>query len=242
MKTIKPKNAQSDLNRHYTGQDELWIGERYCINYNQDLISKLTRHQNGATDVLEFGAGIGTLAHLWEQSTGIKPECLEIDPKQKDILIQRGFHCYDNLSSVNKSFELIYTSNVLEHIENDLSILYQLNSKIKIGGTLVIYVPAFQILYSDFDEKLGHYRRYEKKDLLEKLNQAGFRINHAHFSDSIGFLTWLYIKMKGYTSSKSEAKKIRVYDQYIFPVSRLFDTLGCKYLFGKNLLIYAQKI
>ncbi|MBM3590534.1 MAG: class I SAM-dependent methyltransferase [Alphaproteobacteria bacterium] len=76
MKTAVPKNAQTCSKNNYAGTDELWAGEKYLINYNQDLISKLTKNQHKSNDVLEFGAGIGTLANLWLRETGIKPECL----------------------------------------------------------------------------------------------------------------------------------------------------------------------
>ncbi len=237
----KPQNAQSDCNTAYAGGDELWAGERYLINYNQDLISKLSRTQKDSRDVLEFGAGIGTLASLWEQATGTKPECLEIDPKQRRIIEERGFRCYDGLNSIRKKFDVIYTSNVLEHIEDDLLTLKQLNSKIKSGGSLIIYVPAFQFLYSQLDEKVGHYRRYEKRDLLLKLTEAGFRIDKSYFADSIGFFAWLYIKMRGYPSSDGGEQSMKIFDKYIFPISKLLDSLGCKHFFGKNILVYAQK-
>ena len=29
------------------------------------------------------------------------------------------------------------------------------------------YVPAFMILYSNFDSSIGHFRRYNKKELME---------------------------------------------------------------------------
>jgi hypothetical protein len=242
MKATKPKNAQSEFNTNFAGSDELWAGEKCLINYNQDLISKLTKNQRNAKDVLEFGAGIGTLADLWTLSTGTKPECVEIDPEQRSIIEKRGFRCYGSLHSIEKSFDVIYTSNVLEHIEEDSLTLNQLNSKIKSGGALIIYVPAFQLLYSELDEKVGHYRRYEKKALIIKLNNAGFRVSNFYFSDSIGFFAWLYIKMKGYSSKKNGVKSMRLYDKYIFPISRLMDALGCKYIFGKNILVYAQKL
>lgn len=241
MKTVTPKNAQSDSHTKYAGSDELWAGERYLVNYNQDLIAKLTKNKEHLKDVLEFGAGIGTLATLWEQATGIKPECLEIDPKQRSIIEERGFHCYDSLNSIVKKYDLIYTSNVLEHIEDDQQALEQLNSKLKDGGSLIIYVPAFQLLYSELDDKVGHYRRYQKKDLLAKLTRSGFIVSQSCFSDSIGFFAWLYIKIKGYSPGNSGDKSMRIYDKYIFPFSRLLDAVGCKYFFGKNLLVYAQK-
>jgi ubiquinone/menaquinone biosynthesis C-methylase UbiE len=235
------KNAQSTSNVEYAGGDELWALEKYLINYNQSLIYKLTKNQKESQSVLEFGAGIGTLAMLWSKATGIKPECLEIDPKQQSIIRERGFYCHESIATIDKKFDVIYTSNVLEHIEDDLLALKELNSKLKKDGAIVIYVPAFQMLYSEFDKKIGHYRRYEKQDLLQKLNRAGFVVDSAYFSDSIGFFAWLYMKIKGYSDKKSTSKSMRFYDKFIFPLSEIFDDIGLKYLFGKNILIYAKK-
>ena len=242
MKIMKPKNAQSGSNTNYAGSEELWAAEKCLINYNNDLILKLTKSNTKSQKVLEFGAGIGTLANLWNISTTIKPECLEIDSKQRLIIEQRGFHCYSSLDSVEKKFDVIYTSNVLEHIEDDSSILKQLNTKLNTGGKLTIYVPAFQAIYSELDEKVGHYRRYEKQELLKKLNSAGFKVDKFYYSDSIGFFAWLYIKIRGYNSEKADGKIMKIYDKYIFPLSKILDELGCKFIFGKNILVYAQKI
>ena len=43
------------------------------------------------------------------------------------------------------------------------------------GGHLVIWVPAFQFLYSRFDEKLGHERRYTKGQLDGDVRLGGVR-------------------------------------------------------------------
>jgi len=115
------------------------------------------------------------------------------------------------------------------------------HSKLKNAGSLIIYVPAFQVLYSDLDEKFGHFRRYQKSDLLRKLKNSGFEVTKSRYSDSIGFFAWLFIKIKGYSPEKSKEKSMGIYDKYAFPLSKLLDALGCKFLFGKNLLVYAQK-
>ena len=88
---------QSDTSPHYAGLDKLWIGEESLRRYNEDLVHQFTRAVPSAPAVLEFGAGIGTLATVWESITAVKPDCLEIDPRQRAVLEQRGFHCYARL-------------------------------------------------------------------------------------------------------------------------------------------------
>ena len=241
MKQRKPKNPQNSTNKEYPGTAELKAVENFLNNYNRHLIKKLTKYQKNSTNVLEFGAGIGTLADLWELETGIQPYCLEIDPNLQSIIESRGFHCYRSLDLVEKKFDLIYSSNVLEHIEDDQMALNQINSKLKEGGSLVIYVPAFQILYSDLDENIGHYRRYAKHDLINKIENAGFDIAGVYYTDCIGFFAWLYTKIRGSVPNKSVEGSMKLYDRFIFPFSKLLDELGFKFIFGKNLLVYAKK-
>ena len=241
MKQRKPKNAQNSTNNKFSATAELKAGEKSLTNYNRHLIKKLTKLNKSSTNVLEFGAGLGTLAALWELETGIQPHCLEIDPNLQSIIERRGFHCYESLDSVKKKFDLIYSSNVLEHIEDDQLALKQINSKLNEDGALIIYVPAFQILYSDLDENSGHYRRYTKHDLINKLESAGFDIHGVSYMDCIGFFAWLYIKLKRYVPNKSAESSMKAYDRFIFPLSGFLDELGFKYIFGKNLLVYARK-
>jgi 2-polyprenyl-3-methyl-5-hydroxy-6-metoxy-1,4-benzoquinol methylase len=104
---------------------------------------------------------VGTLAQNWEVKTGIKPECLEIDNSLRTMLVDRGFKCHDKPESVTKTYDGIYTSNVLEHIEDDVETLRKIHGMLKPGCNLVIYVPAFMCLYSELDSSIGHYRRYQ---------------------------------------------------------------------------------
>ena len=48
-------------------------------------------------------------------------------------------------------------------------------------------MPAFQFLFSSMDQAVGHYRRYEKNELINKCMKAGFKINKIYFDDSLGF-------------------------------------------------------
>ncbi len=53
--------------------------------------------------------------------------------------------------------------DVLEHQENDHEFLADLAAKMAPGATLLLTVPAMPWLWSDWDEMLGHYRRYTKR-------------------------------------------------------------------------------
>ncbi len=237
------RTVQTQENTSYAGVSELWANEANLPRYNLDIVRKLSKLVSLNARVLEFGAGIGSLAQIWAKQKGIKPICLEIDSKLKKIIQDRGFECYASLDDIEDQFDLIYSSNVLEHIEDDQKALEGLYQKLNPGGVLALYLPAFQYLYSDFDAAIGHYRRYGKAELSEKLITANFTIEKCEYADSIGFFAWLTTKTKKHdrNSKKSNDGQLKFYDQYIFPVSRVLDGFGIKYMFGKNLLAIARK-
>ena len=54
---------------------------------------------------------------------------------------------------------------------------------LKKGGYLLINVPAFQFLYSDFDKDIGHFRRYSKKDITNLCSNYNLEINKLKYYD-----------------------------------------------------------
>jgi hypothetical protein len=119
--------------------------------------------------------------------------------------------------------------------------LSDLKAFIKPGGILAIYVPAFDILYSNFDSHAGHYRRYSRKEMNEKLVKAGYRVLKSNYSDSIGFFLWLIIK---FFNKKNESQLVNdrslvVFDKIVYPFSKVLDLIGFKHFFGKNLIVLA---
>jgi len=243
MPAHRSPNIQTAHRTDYAGTRELWANEEFLTNYNLDVVAKLSRHLAAPAQVLEFGAGIGTLSRLWLARTGVKPDCVEIDASLRKVVAERGFRCYDSLEAVAGTYDRIFTSNVLEHIEDDVAVLKKLHGLLKPGGMLAVYVPAFMLLYSHIDASVGHYRRYGRKELLGKLAQAGFAIVECRYVDSIGFFAWLAMKMTapGAGGDGDLERKLHLYDRYAYPLSSALDAVAFKHLFGKNLLAMARR-
>jgi SAM-dependent methyltransferase len=92
---------------------------------------------------------------------------------------------------IKRSFDTVVCLNVLEHIEDDLFALEQILKVLIPGGKLALLVPAHRILYGAFDQAIGHYRRYEKKELTEKLKHVGFHVHKIKFFNIAAVLPWL---------------------------------------------------
>jgi SAM-dependent methyltransferase len=88
-------------------------------------------------------------------------------------------------------FHLIGMFDVLEHLPDDRDVLNRLYPLLADGGTLLLTVPAHLSLWSYFDEASCHYRRYELRDLTERLTGAGYQVEYAtEFMTSIFPLVW----------------------------------------------------
>jgi len=211
--------------------------------YN-NFIAKIFTDELGTSKLpLEFGAGIGTLSQIFEKKTGIKPICIEIDNKNKSYLLERKFRVFDDISKVGLNVDAVFSSNVLEHIEDDLRILKQLHKHTTDEAKLVLYLPAFPFLFSGLDKAVGHFRRYGKNSISKKLKNVGFSIDRIYYADCIGFFASLLFRVWGFDGSVGlgSPKSLRLYDHFFFPLSRIFDAIGFRFLFGKNIVVVARK-
>ncbi len=73
--------------------------------------------------------------------------------------------------------ELICAFEVLEHIADDVGALSLWRDRLVPGGFLLLSVPAYQRRFSDADRLVGHYRRYEREDLVAALEAAGYTVH-----------------------------------------------------------------
>ena len=234
---------QNNHNKSYSGLEELLLSEG-MENYNYFIVSKAMQNTKNANQVVDFGAGIGTLSLIFREHFQISPLCVEIDELNKAHLLKRNFNFFDSLDSIPNNSDLIFSSNVLEHIEDDLSILKAMKNNLNKGGKIYLYLPAKMILWSELDEMVGHFRRYEPSEIRLKCEQAGLRVNTLHYVDSLGFFASLLMRFIGYDTENGIGSigSLKFYDRWLFPISIFLDKIGLRFLFGKNLILVAEKV
>jgi SAM-dependent methyltransferase len=88
------------------------------------------------------------------------------------------------------AIDSIVCCNVLEHIEKDAEALADMRAVLQPGGRLALLVPSLKRLYGSLDEHLGHFRRYEKRELEEKVAAAGFDLEDCFFINKPGIFGW----------------------------------------------------
>ena len=225
--------------------EELHLSEKYLQGYTRFIVDIFVDalDKKGKKKVVDYGAGIGTLSLLYERLTQIRPYCVEIDSNLARHLSDRGLPSVPDVRCIEGPVDGIFSSNVLEHIDDDREALRSMHEILVPDGILVLYLPACSILFSSMDRKFGHFRRYDKRDLIQKVENAGFTITQLRYVDSLGFFCNLMVKVCGYDtrSGLGSPASLRIYDNIVFPLSRVLDRLGARWLFGKNILLISHK-
>jgi SAM-dependent methyltransferase len=222
----------------YSGVDILEALER-AHNYN-DYLTRLIRESTESKDLIDFGAGIGTFSKRL-RTAGYHVRSIEPDPVQRQRLEEQGFDTLDSITAVeDNSASFIFSLNVFEHIEHDAIAIREVRQKLKPGGALLIYVPAFECLWTSLDDKLCHHRRYTKTTLRRLVEQEGFVIEQIRYADCLGFVAALVFRLLNRSASTLTATAIGFYDRWLFAPSRVLDKLFGRW-FGKNVYVLCRK-
>jgi SAM-dependent methyltransferase len=73
-------------------------------------------------------------------------------------------------------FDVVGAFDVIEHIEDDRAVLGELFAAAAPGGGLLLTVPQHPSLWSEYDARARHVRRYRATELRAKTAEAGFEI------------------------------------------------------------------
>ena len=162
------------------------------------FVGELCLPHLGST-VLDVGAGFGAITE--QIATGRTVTALDTSPACADAL-QSRFADNSNVTVVHgdlsalgtERFDSILLTNVLEHIADDAGFLADLKSLLLPRGRIVIYVPALNGLYTGWDRKVGHYRRYSKRRLAGVICEADdhLAVTYMRYANMLAIPAWLF--------------------------------------------------
>jgi len=195
-------------------------------------------------DVLEIGAGLGSVARLLRVNcrswTAVEPD--------EDLARQIPTSCDELPVSVvvgtvesvppDPAFDSVLYIDVLEHIDDDHAELTKALARLRPGGHLIVLAPAHQWLFSPFDAAIGHFRRYDKRS-LRAVRPDGCREARAEYLDVVGIVVSASNRLL-LRSSMPTRDQVQLWDRRIVPVSKVLDPVTGRTL-GKSLLVVWQK-
>jgi glycosyltransferase involved in cell wall biosynthesis len=184
--------------------------------------------------ILEVGSGTGVITRYL--STREKIVATDLDPHYLELL-RRTFADNPNvevrpldLARLGEdglpahSFDTIVCSNVLEHVEDDGKALREMRNLLTPGGRVVLVIPALRQLHGAIDDAIGHYRRYTRTEIEEKLRAAGLGVEHVSYFNLLGVPGW-FLNAVVLRRRSVPGFQARIND-YLVPLLRLERKLG----------------
>lgn len=118
--------------------------------------------------VMEIGCGNGLVRKQLENKVGWTVDGCDIN--EAALKLNTGlkgdtflYNIHEKHARFENAYDAIILFDVLEHIPDTKEFLESIFYHLKPGGVLFINVPALNQYKSDYDEAVGHVRRYDKK-------------------------------------------------------------------------------
>ena len=88
----------------------------------------------------------------------------------------------------DNQFDLVVAFDVIEHVDNDILAVQEMNRVAKSDGFMFVTVPAYLFLWSQHDEVNHHFRRYTQKTLRKAFIESDLELIYDSYFNSLLFL------------------------------------------------------
>lgn len=202
--------------------------------------------------LLDCGAGTGRFALEMEGRCRV----MVLDDHEESLRLLRTRFRPEQILSLagdqvplpDGSLDYVTALDVLEHVPDDAAVVRGFHRLLKPGAVAVITVPASMALWSDWDEALHHYRRYDRGQLRALFPPGQWEILHLNYTNVVIYpAVWLVRKWRKLRPPASG--RSRTEDQLPpAPINRLLESvfvglakIRLPFPFGVSLLLVARR-
>jgi SAM-dependent methyltransferase len=177
--------------------------------------------------VLEIGCGTGTFTRfLLDRELVVGVDVMDTYVEASRQRFRDRPNVVIRLEDISRStdalmsyrFDSAVSVNVFEHIPDDRQALRAAFALLEPAGRLTLLVPGHPRLMSPFDRAIGHYRRYTKSTLRERLESSGFVVERIRHSNPVGAAGWL---LNNTLLRRRSLAGVGLYDRLVPVLSRL---------------------
>ena len=242
MNEIRPDKESANLEYHLA-QDRM----AQLTNYYRWIHRLVSPWISGR--VLEIGCGAGAFLQLYQRQAA-EVVAVDINPQLIGQVSSASFSCPVNamvrdlrepwvFPGVTTGFSTIIALDVLEHFEDDQSIIASMAGALAPGGVAVLKVPAQKALYSSVDQASGHYRRYDLSDIKRLAERAGLTVAAHRRMNVVGAFVYRFKRGSKTNFSRSLPRWFLWFGNAMVPVLRLIDRIVP--LPGQSLIVVLRK-
>lgn len=204
----------SEYTRLYELEETLWWF-RGMERISTALLERARADAGRSVRVLDAGCGTGGMLgplSRFGPVTGVDlfPAAVALASSRRAAPVVRG--SVAALPFRAESFGLVTSFDVIYHLDvsDDVAALAEMARVLEPGGTLLLRVPAYDRMRSHHDEAVHTRQRYEKKELVSKLERAGLEPVLVTFANCLLFpLAWLRRSAEKLRPPKGEESEVR---------------------------------
>ncbi|EJM53440.1 class I SAM-dependent methyltransferase [Pseudomonas sp. GM48] len=219
---------------------------------NMVVLWALTKKVKPFNSLLEIGCGTGYvlegISRAWPKIELYGSEYFEegLEHARKRVPAAQFRQLDATLLDEIDRYDVVGAFDVIEHIEQDETVLRNLARAIRPGGSLVLTVPQHRWLWSQVDEYACHVRRYSRAELVAKVQQAGLQVSYtSSFVSLLVPLMWLSRKRTGKQHDPMSEFNIPRWLNSSLEAVMQFELLllktGVRFPVGGSLLLIATK-
>lgn len=209
------------------------------------------------SEVMEVGAGLGNLSQFLVQrqrhlTTGrlllsdkdrryVDYLCDAFALEAKDFwftVMNVDVEDEISMATVPRPFDTIVSSNLLEHLCDDVRALAFMSRLLKRRGRLIAVVPALKCLYGSLDRELIHFRRYGRRELRDKLERVGLEVVHLSWMNMFSIPGW-FLNGRRSVAKTPDLTGLMLFDRLV-PTFRVIEKLVGPPI-GQSLIVVAEK-
>ncbi|NQU52273.1 MAG: class I SAM-dependent methyltransferase [Bacteroidetes bacterium] len=220
--------------------------------FNEWMYNTVEKHTLG--EILEIGSGIGNISNLFV----INKRLISVSDKRGEYceILRKKFAGRNNFKNVYQidivdpdfdekhsnlfgKFDSVFALNIIEHVEKDDLAIKNCLKLLSVGGQLLILVPAFMRLYNSFDVELGHYRRYDKKQLEKMFLGNKIAISNSRYFNFAGTLGW-WLSGNILKKKNIPADQMKLYNKLVW-IFKILDFFTNRFI-GLSVIVSGKKL
>ncbi len=168
-------------------EDSHWwfVGRRAILESFLKQIIQNLRSNVQNPKILDVGCGTGANLEMLSQfgsaeGVDVSDDALEFC-RRKGLTVQKGLA--EKLPYADETFDITTALDVVEHLDDDIAGLKEMHRVTKTGGYSLIFVPAFMWLWGVQDDISHHRIRYTRREIVERLEKAGYKVERATYAN-----------------------------------------------------------
>jgi len=168
-------------------EDSHWwfVGRRAILeSFTEKIVQSLSGSET-KSKILDVGCGTGANLEMLlnfgdAEGVDVSDDALEFCRK-KELKVHKGLA--EELPFDDESFDIVTALDVVEHLDDDVAGLKEMHRVLRKGGKSLVFVPAFMWLWGVQDDISNHRIRYTKRQIVERLEKAGFEVERATYAN-----------------------------------------------------------